>query len=146
MTEFGNYLTGIMAESKMTGAEFAEKIHVDPSNLSRILSGAQKQIRGNTLQGIIKNATDDAKTQAHLLAAYLRDQRVGPATEMVSIVVKGASPSKVSNPDADELFSLVKANLAPRFIRDLTAILKAYQKNKNFEAALHTLAVLAADL
>ena len=151
MTEFGNYLAGIMSEQGLNAGTFAEKLGIDPGNLSRIYSGAQRQIRGSTLKMIIANATDNVESQAHLLAAYLRDQRVGAGLEMVSVVVTAGkrispAPAIPTQPGVKELFAIINKNLNKGFIANLLAILTAYTNNKKFERAFNSLAALAKEL
>ena len=151
MTEFGNYLAGIMKEHGTTAEIFSVKLGIDPGSLSRIFSGAQKQIRGNTLKMIIANATENIEAQAHLLAAYLRDQRVGAGLEMVSVTVTSKkrispAPKIPEQPGVKQLYSIINKNLNKTFIANMNAILKAYTNNKNFERAFNSLAAVAKEI
>ena len=76
------------------------------------------------LKMIIANATDNVESQAHLLAAYLRDQRVGAGLEMVSVVVTAGKrisppPPIPTQPGVKELFAIINKNLNKGFIANL---------------------------
>jgi len=147
MTEFGNYLSGIMVDLSMNATEFAQKVGIDSGNLSRILNGTQKQLRTSTLEMVCAQASDDEETQAHLLAAYLRDQLAGPAKERVSVSVSNSRRKIIPSRESSNLISLLRSsNPTDRFNKDLAKMVRAYQDNKHFRNAFHSLAQIAGEL
>ena len=149
MTEFGNYLAAIMKSRGDDAQGFARQLAIDPGTLSRYLSGERRTCRLDTLAQICQKASKDKATQAHLLAAYLRDQRCGPAKDMVDVVVSdGKSPNVMEQPeDYGNLSALfLSLKLDERFSKEAAFLAKAYAKSKTFRNAFHSLAELAREL
>ena len=147
MNEFGNYLSGIMASAEMNATEFAQKVGIDSGNLSRILNGTQKQLRPATLELVCGKATANEETRAHLLAAYVRDQLVGPSKERVIVTVANSRKPRPESKGSSNLISLIRAmHPTDRFANDLAKMVRAYERNKHFRNAFHSLAGIAAEL
>lgn len=72
----------------ITAAQMAQNMRVDPSLFSRWRKNENSAgVNRDTLVSMQIGFSDDPLEQAELLAAYLRDQRHGPASRLVRVIV-----------------------------------------------------------
>lgn len=145
-----------MAAGGFTDAqEFARILGIDAGTLSRYLSGDRKSCRPQTLAQICLRASRDISMQAHLLAAYLSDQRdqcggddFRKVREMVEVAVRNHKTARISEEaEHSMLVSILKTNGIPRALEDaMLLIIKAYSKSKSFRQATLSLAEMAKEL
>lgn len=106
MTRFGNILTTLLAERKMSALQLGKDSNVQPPLISRWQSGKRTFVSSKDLAAIATNLGRTEKERAEIVAAYLADEcdRIGHAG--IEILVNGKKPK-----DLD-----VKASIRKRLI------------------------------
>jgi len=153
MTEFGNYLSSLGASQGLNDQEFARKICIDPSTLSRYKQGTRPTIERGTLERICRLATNKREEQAGLLAAYLSDQRVGPARNDVEVIVKtsprGAERTSVPalEDPYERLAEMLRKNKTDKsIVASMVVMIDVSKRSKSFRNAFKNLAEIAAEI
>lgn len=153
MSALGNFLTGALTERRLrqptyTAARFAKDLGIAPAMLSRFMSGQTRQCEPQTLERIIQNISPERERKAELLAAYVRDQLVGPTRgDVVVYVDVGSSRVREEPPEAGEVASLdalAKELASDREVIDgMAELLRACGKSRRLRRSLLDLADIA---
>lgn len=144
MSKFGNYIAEFIDQAnesgqgeEITAASLAARMGIKQSMMSRFIHGNATRCNPRTLKKMCEGISPEASVQAGLLAAYLEDQKIGPAKEMVHIEIRnGSHPSK---DEKDWMEDLPKQVLA-----DMKQIAQKIN-NAALRRNLHNLAELARD-
>lgn len=79
---------------QMNQSDLANQSGISKSYISRLFSGAAKELSDENFVAVLKVFAADPQAQAELVAARCMDVRVGPGSELVEISVKGRVPAK----------------------------------------------------
>ncbi len=147
MSEFGNYLKALLPPNG-SAKEIALRMGIDSGMLSRFMRGERRSCNLETLERMCMGVSPNRTIQAGLLAAYLRDQRVGPAKELVEISI--ARAKKTAKPKADPYRGLGEAARMAALDVDCTEALvvlaRQSAQNSKLRRAVMDLASIAESL
>jgi Cro/C1-type HTH DNA-binding domain len=103
MSYFGDKLQHLMEINSVTGPDVQRDTHINPSRISRWISGKQKLVSPKDMDLLCKAVckTKSKFEYAELAVAHLKDECFGPGAELVEILIAGTEikpqPTRITN-------------------------------------------------
>jgi transcriptional regulator with XRE-family HTH domain len=152
MSEYGNFIKGVIERSGQPAYEFAAKMGLDPTHLSAFIRGRRVGVNIETLAKMVQGISEEPAVRAGLLEAYFRDQALPEMKDWVLVIPpgkKGRVQEEAEYGSADEVAELAatlrRLALPTPVVRSLQQIVTAMPDHSSLQDLVEELAAFTRD-